>query len=288
MNWQQAFLNRHELPEAYLNCANQITKKIVKANARYSHKPYILGINGGQGTGKSTLAEYIKLFLTFEYGLNCAQVSLDDYYYSKRQRALQAQQKHNLFATRGVPGTHDIDAAVKDLLKIKQGLNLILPRFDKSIDEPSSRSDWVKIDSRLDVFIFEGWCLGTPAQSKEDLIKPINQFEQQRDTDGTFREMVNNYLAFEYQQLFTLIDDLIYLQIDDFSLVKKWRWQQEQQLVIKKHTGMTQDEINNFIQYFERLTMWGRKVLPKKAQWVIQIDEQHTMTRIWCGSATYE
>ena len=43
---------------------------------------------------------------------------------------------------------------------------------------------------------------------------------------------------------------------------------------------MTDEEVKNFIMYYERLTKHMLKTLPKKASTVISIDEKHRLKSI--------
>ena len=52
---------------------------------------------------------------------------------------------------------------------------IMIPKFDKSIDDRSSKSKWVKVNKKPNIVIFEGWCVGVEPQKKKDLIVPIIQ-----------------------------------------------------------------------------------------------------------------
>ena len=39
-----------------------------------------------------------------------------------------------------------------------------MPRFDKLADERLAEAQWPHLDTPLDLLVFEGWFLGTPAQ----------------------------------------------------------------------------------------------------------------------------
>ena len=75
--------------------------------ARYSGTPLIVGINGAQGSGKTTLCKFLEVLLV-EHNQTGVTLSLDDLYLSRAERARAAAEIHPLFATRGVPGTHDV------------------------------------------------------------------------------------------------------------------------------------------------------------------------------------
>ena len=66
-----------------------------------------VAIAGGQGSGKSTLAKLLAAASEL-LGRRAICASLDDFYLTHSERRTLAQQIHPLFATRGVPGTHDV------------------------------------------------------------------------------------------------------------------------------------------------------------------------------------
>ena len=44
--------------------------------------------------------------------------------------------------------------------------------------------------------MFEGWCVGTPAEPAAALAEPVNALERDEDPDGTWRRFCNDALAF--------------------------------------------------------------------------------------------
>src|SRR5688572_24381378 len=97
-------------------------------------RPLIVGINGAQGAGKSTLCKFLEVLLV-EHNQRGITVSLDDLYLTRAERLEAARDHHPLFATRGVPGTHDValGETIFDALQARRPVTL--PRFDKSIDD---------------------------------------------------------------------------------------------------------------------------------------------------------
>ena len=67
----------------------------------------IIGLTGGQGAGKSTITQIIKLILNYKDNLKVAYFSIDDFYKTLNERTKLSKNIHRLFKTRGVPGTHD-------------------------------------------------------------------------------------------------------------------------------------------------------------------------------------
>jgi hypothetical protein len=128
----------------------------------------ILAISGLQGSGKSTLAAQV-VELARGRGLRAAAQSIDDTYLTRAQRQRLADRVHPLLATRGPPGTHDLPLALDTLDAASSGQPFHLPRFDKLADERVDEAQWERIDGRLDLLVFEGWFLGTPAEPEAAL-----------------------------------------------------------------------------------------------------------------------
>ena len=119
------------------------------------NKTKIIGLSGGQGTGKSTITEILKFILKKKYGLNSCCFSIDDFYKTKAQRRKMSKNTHPLFFTRGVPGTHDIVLLNQIIKKLKKRnfKAMLVPKFDKSIDDRLKKNKWQKIKNSPDIII---------------------------------------------------------------------------------------------------------------------------------------
>jgi len=283
MGTMKAFIERHGLPDHYLQQASIWFEPIVEllkmhrdGAKRSGDEPLIIGIHGCQGSGKTTLADYLVTSLE-DKGIAACSISLDDFYLTHQQRLDLAQRVHPLFKTRGVPGTHDIPLALSTLDKLSTPLSdgdLLIPRFNKATDDRYPKSDWTLLDQAPQVIVLEGWCLAVPSQQDSVLKFSINELEQQQDPDAIWRRHVNGYLKNEYQLLWGRIDKLIMLQAPSFNCVYKWRLEQEEKLKAKQ-TGagvMSADEIQHFIQHYERLTRHALKELPKQCDHLFQLN----------------
>lgn len=238
--------------------------------------PFVLGVCGAQGSGKSTLAQGLVQRLEAR-GLRAAALSLDDLYLSRGERAGLARVVHPLFATRGVPGTHDAALGVRLLDAVRAGEDVILPRFDKATDDPAPIEAWTAAQGPLDVLVFEGWCVGARAQRDAALAAPLNALETERDREGTWRRFVNLALATDYADLFERIDRLVLLAAPGFEVVRAWRIQQEHDLRRRVGEGlgtMSDDEIGVFIQHYERLTRHILSDMPAYADLTLRLDEK--------------
>lgn len=69
-------------------------------------RPFVIGLNGVQGVGKTTLVGALAKVLRSEHGLETLVVSIDDFYLTNEdQKGLAASQLDNkLVACRGEPG----------------------------------------------------------------------------------------------------------------------------------------------------------------------------------------
>ena len=285
------FLSSQEvMSEPFRDKLGQLNKfylpisKMIKEEYFKKKKTRVIGLTGGQGTGKSTISNILKIILKEAYKLETVIFSIDDFYKTLNERKIMSKKISNLFLTRGVPGTHDVRMLYNCIKNLKNDKfkKILIPRFDKSIDDRSSKNRWLKVKKKPNIVIFEGWCIGVTAQNKKDLINPINKLEKQKDKNKIWRQKVNLELKKNYKKIFNLIDKLIFLKVPSFKYVFRWRLLQEKKLRItgKGKKTMTDKQISNFIMYYERLTKHMLKVLPKSANTVINIDKKHRLKSI--------
>ena len=243
-----------------------------------------IGLTGGQGSGKSTITQIIKLILETKYNLGVVYFSIDDFYKTLTERTILSKNVHKLFKTRGVPGTHDTNLIKKTFfnLKKKNFKPVLIPRFDKSRDDRFPKRKWQKIKKQPQIIIFEGWCVGAKPQEKKDLIRSINILERKHDLNLIWRSKVNHELKNEYKKIFDKIDRLIFLKVPSFECVYKWRLLQEKklQLTSKGRKIMSPVQVREFIMYYERTTRQMLENLTKKAYAVLYLDRKHRFNKI--------
>jgi len=247
-------------------------------------RPVVVGLCGAQGSGKSTLSQAVATDLR-DKGLRTAVLSLDDIYLPRAERRKLAAAVHPLLATRGPPGTHDLQFGLALFDALRRGRDVKLPWFDKAIDDRAPIDQWTEVTGPLDAIIFEGWCVGAKPQPSSDLLSPVNELERRRDPDRVWRTYVNDALAHGYQDLFGEIDHLVLLAAPGFEIVANWRAQQERGLRTKaagaheRSSIMSEAGIRQFVQFYERLTSHILREMPLRADLTIYLDERRELIR---------
>jgi len=230
----------------------------------------ILGLSGSQGSGKTMVTGILQIILKKFFKKNIYIISIDDFYKTLRDRNRMSQQKHSLFKTRGVPGTHDINLIKNFFISVKRKKfkKIKLPKFNKSIDDRSKKNYWHNINKRPEIIILEGWCVGAKPQIISSLRKPVNILERHEDKDLIWRKYANEKLKKEYKEVFAMIDYFIFMKVPNFKIVFKWRLLQESKLRKKLHYKkkiMTYSAIKRFIMFYQRITLQMKKDLSKSA-----------------------
>ena len=244
----------------------------------------IIGLSGGQGSGKSTITGILKFILKRKYGLDLCVFSIDDFYKTKAERIRMSKKVHPLFLTRGVPGTHDIGLINKTIKKLKEKKfkNVLIPKFDKAIDDRCNKNKWQKIKKPPHIVIFEGWCVGAKHQTNTVLKKPLNLIERKYDANLTWRKKVNNQLKNRYKKLFNKIDKLVYLKAPNFDHIFKWRLLQEEKMKLTSKTKriMSKSQVKEFIMFYERISRHMMKDFYKISDITIFLDKSHRSKKI--------
>lgn len=214
-------------------------------------RPALIGVAGAQGCGKSYLCQLLEAANRGRF----AHFSLDDVYLRKLERDAKARQMHPLLATRGAPGTHDLELArrvIEALNSAQDRAETRLPRFDKRADDRAPDGDWPVFRGKPEAILFDGWCVG--ALPDELGPAPVNRLEADQDGDGRWRTLVGGELATTYQAFFDRFDAIVYLQAPDWEIVRSWRGQQEEQTLGRKLSALEEARLDGFLMFYERIT----------------------------------
>ena len=281
-----ALIEQMQLPDSFQEIVSNIYLPLSQIILqRKKSQPLLVSINGAQGTGKSTMTTFLKHIIESEMQCHVADLSLDDFYSVREQRMSLAENIHPLFATRGVPGTHDVSLIEQVLDKLHNQQSCRVPRFNKAVDDRCDESEWTDCNNPVEVILFEGWCNNSPAQSPGALTRPVNELEKNEDPEGIWRQHVNEQLIDYKKRFFDHADMCIMLKAPDFECIYEWRSLQEQKLKSssknqKQDMVMNKAELARFIQHYERISRHTLEHLPAAADVVLPIAADHTITGI--------
>ena len=222
------------------------------ARQKALNRPFIQGILGGQGAGKTTLTKGLSLILSL-MGQTLAVLSIDDLYLPYCDR-LKLQQLDPRLVWRGPPGTHDVELGLKTLNAIKNASpngQISLPQFDKSLHDGQGDRLPPIHQPAPSILLFEGWFVGISplddalfADTRINLPTPIDT-----PADRQFARDMNQQLQ-PYQPLWEMLDSLAVLLLEDYRLSYDGRVQAEQKMRASGKPGLSDKEIASFVTYF--------------------------------------
>ena len=237
---------------------NQVCKKlqnIIEIRVTDNNGPIVIGISGGQGSGKSTLSQLLSKNLNIK-GILTIVLSLDDFYLTKNERKKLSKKIHPLALRRGVPGTHDTDflkKILKTLLQKTRGLPIELPIFEKGLDDRKPKRLWKQIKRFPSVILLEGWCIG--ALSDNLASTPETDWELINDPNGIWKKWTKTE-AKKYEEIWEALDYLIFIEQENFAQVIEDRWRQEQKIIALNQSNLlrTKNHVEEFCKPFESWT----------------------------------
>lgn len=279
--WIDDFLIREALPQGYRHTVDAALRPLadrLAEQARESPHTLLVGLCGTQGSGKSTAAAALQE-LVAQRDLRAVAISIDDFYLPRAERAELAHRVHPLLATRGVPGTHDVELAEATIDSLAGDEPTFIPVFDKASDERLPRKSWRRADGPYRIVILEGWCVGARPQTAGEIATPINALERDEDAAGIWRGYVNDALAGAYRRLFERMTPVVMLAAPSFDVVLDWRGEQERKLrerIVREggDTSRVMDDAQlvRFISHYERVTRHILTEMPARADHLISLD----------------
>ncbi|MEB3210196.1 MAG: glycerate kinase [Leptolyngbyaceae bacterium] len=252
-----------------------------------AQRPVIQGILGGQGTGKTTLATVVSHLLE-ELGYRVCGLSIDDLYKTHEERQ-ELRSVDPRLRWRGPPGTHDVSLGLQVLKALKQPKSttpIEIPRFDKSLHGGSGDRIAPESIEGADIVLFEGWFVGVRPISPsafENAPSPIHT-----DADRQFARDMNEKLA-DYVPLWEELDQLMVIYPTDYRLSQQWRQQAEDKMKAQGKTGMSNEEIQEFVNYFWRslhpdLFITPLLHRPDLVDWVVQVNRDRSIHSMYVPS----
>jgi D-glycerate 3-kinase len=238
-------------------------------------EPPLIGLNGAQGSGKSTLGGLIVEALERDHSLRAALLSLDDFYRTKAERERLAEEVHPLCRTRGVPGTHNVSRLETTLAGLALGDEVSIPRFDKLADDRAPHDQWPVWSGRPDVVLLEGWCVGLLSEDVPAWSGPLNALEAECDPDGAWFAWSLAELEQDYDPLWRSFALLVSIEVPGWETVIESRVRQEKGLAAASgRQGMDRQQVIRFIEHYERYTRALWTAMPTRADMLLRRDEK--------------
>jgi D-glycerate 3-kinase len=231
--------------------------------------PFIIGLNGVQGAGKTVLVSILQKTLgSLPHNLPTLVFSLDDLYLTHDdQLSLAAAHPLNpLLQHRGQPSTHDIPLARSVFSSLKACKPTSIPQYNKAAFSgqgdrvPSAEWPTVNTDPShpIRVVIFEGWSVGFRPLSRSALESkhaaavsalhdPNAHYDGRLGHNTLESVMTINSALRDYDDITDQFDAFVHIDAADPQYVYEWRLEQEAGLRKAKASGMTDEEVRRFV-----------------------------------------
>ncbi|KYK59520.1 Uridine/cytidine kinase [Drechmeria coniospora] len=240
-------------------CIAFIRECLEAHRATGSNKPLVIGLNGVQGVGKTTLVTALEAALEAD-GVPTLTCSIDDFYLTHEEQAAlaRAHADNALLQHRGAPGTHDVPLAKSVFASLISRQPTALPQYDKALfagqGDRRPESCWKHVNRPqqppIEAVILEGWSVGfqsMTAQAVEARWKAPSRTLHRHKLEHLL--FINDALE-EYDGLTDLLDAFIHIDSDQVEYVYGWRQEQEDSLRADKgdpSAGMTPEQVVRFV-----------------------------------------
>lgn len=236
--------------------------------AQQAQRPLVIGVQGPQGAGKSTMTRALLEALP-ALGLSGITVSIDDFYLTRAgQLEVAAAHPGNPYMEhRGYPGTHDIELGERTLMSLRSRgpsgdpeprtfssrgpsgpRDLVIPVYDKSAHggrgDRAPVAQWRAVHMPIDVVFVEGWMLGFEPVPESSLTDP--------------NLIAPNRALAEYARWYRHIDAWVILRALDPTYVLTWRVEAEERMKASGKPGLSRADIEDYIRRFlPAYKTWG-------------------------------
>lgn len=234
--------------------------------------PLIVGLTAPQGAGKSLLVTLLNTSLAKEHSLPTTIFSLDDFYlpHTGLQTLAEENPSNPLLQHRGQPSTHEIPLVKSVFSSLRQNKPTAIPQFNKAAfnghGDRVPEKDWMTVNqdpqNPIRIILFEGWCVGfRPLPSEAVTSRHERAVTEAQDSASKSKakypgrlghnslqsvSTINTALE-EYDEITSQFDGLIHIDAEDHLYVYEWRSEQEHNLIKAKGSGMSDEEVKNFV-----------------------------------------
>ncbi|KAI0889025.1 P-loop containing nucleoside triphosphate hydrolase protein [Annulohypoxylon maeteangense] len=241
-------------------CIPFILEQYKNHSASNPTSPFIIGLNGVQGAGKTTLVTALASKLQDGEGLRTLVCSIDDFYLRHEdQEVLATSHPDNLLVqVRGEPGTHDMNLARHFFTALREGQPIRVPQYDKSAysgkGDRVPESQWEEVNGhgqpKIQVVIFEGWCVGFRQLDSAEVSNKWNAPSRTLNKHSLEHLNFINERLGDYDVITDTFNAFIHIDAEDTEWVYDWRLEQETMLRKQRGTGMTDDQVVKFVDAY--------------------------------------
>ncbi|KAF4454943.1 hypothetical protein F53441_2600 [Fusarium austroafricanum] len=259
-----------------MNTVLDIFVPSIQTHRKKTSKPFVLGLSGLQGSGKSTWAAALSKALINQHNLKTRILSLDDLYHDHPELVAirEANPNNGLLQTRGQPGTHD-EILAKEFFdqvvgRVESDAKVVKwPAYDKSLHSgqggrvPVENWEEVPLGQDLDVLIFEGWALGFQPLTQEEVTKKWERAKTSEAQQSEEWALTNTLATHDLGHLLLINENLGryceafsgpqhfdgFLHLSTDKLVQVYEWRLGQEKALREHKpGMTDEQVIKFVK----------------------------------------
>ncbi|UKZ47111.1 hypothetical protein TrVGV298_001325 [Trichoderma virens] len=228
--------------------------------------PLIIGLNGLQGVGKSTLVGPLAEALERK-GIPTLVCSIDDFYLTHEQQLALAREnpENALWQVRGEPGMHprhppssNPSSPPSSPTPQPPSPNTTKPsspaKAAVSPPPPGNKSTSSSPPQNpLQVVILEGWCIGFRPISPEAIAAKHSAPSRTLQQHRLEHLLAINEKLGEYDDVTHLFDAFLHIDSEDTEYVYGWRQEQEDYLRLARgdpNAGMTKEQVVKFVDAY--------------------------------------